>query len=559
MNKLLPQSPSPEINSALLTTKAEQVQATLPEGLGGVALTSTTEVAPLADSVETTRVSSQYESIRQLRSDDALERSQAALRRRTNNQYIASVGDFDQAVFGSDTLWAMQAYGKDAQRQALTIAYAQRGESAEVPLNDKMSLRFSQEAYPGVLSTRIVWDKDMTPDQKDAATQQLNDTIEAGRKPFVDAMQELSGSIETSTSSTADRIVSFKDQLPEIVEFLGMSRVNLDPVIISRSKQSIPALRERIAEALYAMPLHYADDLATDGTGREGLYFDVNGRLQKVVMRGKTNGLYLSLVSADPQSTEDITDLPLKFGVEYDAAEATQGSDDYGNNSAEAFIDTPTSQELLRTFEQANLQVNERLVRAFAEVNGEDFSLRYGTGYADITREIAKLVNDSRRPLNKIFENENGTDASLADQVRSLSTPEHDHAAAIAIRMLKQSVLRDASPELPELPLSSERIEIKDGSCIDAEHYIASGYTVELENGVTAIKSSYHREGYVNTVPVRFNGVEIPAGALFAKGADGYILQRITGYAFTPDEALQVFGGQELKNRLNSPRYKYRQ
>ena len=141
-----------------------------------------------------------------------------------------------------------------------------------------------------------------------------------------------------------------------------------------------------------------------------------------------------------------------------------------------------------------------------------------------------------------------GDSDAIREKIDALET-EDDQAAAAVVGILKGIIHRDqASAELPELQLSSERIEISDGACKDAEVYIAHGDVLD-EN---LWRSSYKRASAITTKPVVFNGVQLPTGSLFAIQDDGYVFMRLTSYSFEPDKSAVVFGPQEAENRAHT-------
>lgn len=88
------------------------------------------------------------------------------------------------------------------------------------------------------------------------------------------------------------------------------------------------------------------------------------------------------------------------------------------------FLASETGKMLLDTFDEAGLKLSERIERSFKEVNKQaehqkGFELGFGHGYADFSREIAKLVTNENRPLSMLFEEDDigGEYAWIEDKI----------------------------------------------------------------------------------------------------------------------------------------------
>lgn len=307
---------------------------------------------------------------------------------------------------------------------------------------------------------------------------------------------------------------------------------------------------KKIIEKIYRLPAHYQHDERDASKSTEGIHFTQDGSIDRVVLGTGKEGLSVVLKNPDPADPRDLSELRLVPGLSLDLAREYNRTQD-GNNiyreGARPFLETPTAAQLLASFEKAGLTPSQRIKDSFMELGEMDD--RWGQGYADLTREIGKLVNDQERSLKRLFEAED--EVALQQAVASLEDIE-DPAAQVVVEMLRGVATRDAgSNDGVALPVSKERIEVRDGSCKDAEVYIVGGVSPYEgpDEELLFLDSSYKEPSTLTLRQTVLNGVRIPAGSLLAKREDGYLLLRVTSFAFTPEQAATVFGSQDTENR----------
>ena len=268
-------------------------------------------------------------------------------------------------------------------------------------------------------------------------------------------------------------------------------------------------------------------------------------------------GLCIELTGLSAESVVDKQEhrQPYVINVRKDRDEAYMTEVDYNGvlrTESKPFIETAAAAEILAAFEKAGIAPAERVGNCFTETGA--IEKRYGNGYADFTREIAKHVNDVDRPLSNMFEGV--SDREIADKIRLLGAA-NDPAAAIALDLLRGVVDRNSGQTSSRsLPFSERRVELRDGSCKDIEYYLAGppsgGRVTGLVDraGIKMWKSDYAKSTLIALEVVDFNGVELPPGSLFEEDEDGnFVFMRITSFALSEDQALETFGAQESGNR----------
>lgn len=373
---------------------------------------------------------------------------------------------------------------------------------------------------------------------------------------FNTAMDEIAAQIDKGASEAyATQPFNLHENLYQMRKFLGPSKLYLG----DRGPASDARLVIDTVERLYNLPYHYAHE-TPELLKKEGIYFDENGRIQKVLIASHRAGVYVALRSADTANARDLTDLPMSPGIEIDAEEVYSADAYDGTIRPDTipFIETKAAGELLGQFESLGLRLLPQLRNAFTEA--EAIGTRFGHGYAYLTREIAKLVDDTERSIRHMFDvqdaNGREDEHAVLRKLAQLSGEGSTEAARMVSDMLKDIANRQLG-EAPlagvdtrmALPASDKRIEIKDGSCKDIEVYLTDGRILE---GTPLLRSSYIVPTAMCLEPTLFNGVRLPAGSLFRVQDDGtYLFMRITSFAFSPEEALEVFGAQEAEGRAN--------
>jgi len=389
----------------------------------------------------------------------------------------------------------------------------------------------------------------------DADPQNRSDAV--GR--LVAALQEQSAGFSRAKREISDALVAgqlsaystegfaWGDNADRLVSFLsGQSSLGSSGSPGGVAAADLSAYRQTAVDALYSLPArHHEDKASAVPFSRAGVYYDDQGAIEKILVPDNMPGLYRGLrpTGAEGQSS-DISELSYHIGVELAPDEAQVGLG-YGNRyyeGAVSFAESETAAHLFGAFDAAGLRLQEDVLKMCAEIG----SARHGNAYSDLTREIAKLVDDRSRPLARLFEDT--TEDSIRHKISQLQDTPNVPAQTVA-NLLKGIVGRDGGRlGVISLPISAARVELRDGSCKDAEYYIAAAGTPSA-NDTLLYHSSYRRPSVMTLHPVMLNGVVLPSGSLLAQEPDGYLFMRVTGFAFNDSDALDAFGSQEAENR----------
>lgn len=417
-----------------------------------------------------------------------------------------------------------------------------KDESIALPIGDSQELRIKKFAdNAAAISYSMARKEGGSVKDRKSDLQDFKDRLDAQTEKYRTTRTQLAEGVRAGNLQVyANEVFSFSNDFDDLGRFVSL--FNSD-VQVPASK-SFMFEQQALQDYLTSLPTFLAEDQPPDDQphSREGIYLNTDGKITKLLI-GDNNGAYLGLKAVD-QKGDNLNDMAFRVGVEIDPAATYQESDFNGKFYPEAtpFIESGTATAILTAFEAAGLRVTSEIKDAFAEAGS--FTKRYGNGYAEVTREIGKLVNDPDRGLSRFF----ADDEKLAEKVASLSHAD-DRAAEIALGMLRDVVTRGDEPD-SDLPVSSGRIDVRDGSCMDIETYLATGHEVrDAEANISLFQSSYKLPRLITLQPLVFNGVSIPTGSLLARENDGYLLLRPTGFTFDDQETLAVFGQQEAMNR----------
>ncbi len=443
---------------------------------------------------------------------------------------------------------AASAVGKEPDGFLKEITKQEQGTQLTVAIGQGVGLEINAVTpRSGDVEARIAVDSSVPLEVRQATLEAFSSKLKE-MQAAKDASEEINAMLDAgSTEAYASTVLKFSDNPDDIAAYISYSTLR-GTIQSPWEDTKLARARQQAIEAVYDLPYHYPGE--TEVGKQAGMYFDENGKLLKVLLPTGKPGLYLGLKSANPESSADLSELPLQLGVEIDA-EQVYGEPDYNQRIHEGvtpFIETEAAQELLSAFEHVGLTPTKHIRDTFAEVAG--LEKRYGHGYAELTREIAKCVNNRDRSLKTIFESE-GDD--VAQKILQLG-PANDPAAKVVHDLLVDVVDRkQPDGTITELPMSAHEIRIRDGSCKDAEYYVSDGGVINDEAGEPLfVRSTYHRPSVMTMRPTLLNGVRLPAGSLLAVEDDGYVFMRILSFAFNENEALHVFGAQEAENRMNS-------
>lgn len=252
------------------------------------------------------------------------------------------------------------------------------------------------------------------------------------------------------------------------------------------------------------------------------------------------------------------------------------------------FVETLCAAELLGALDSVGLMPNPAYQNKMIQSGQAD---RFGGIYTQMSREIAKWIgrpdrcrvsnlfvkydprthatgyNDQYQTFeSEIIQSQLNSDKTEAEQMldeqlvqqKLLSIDESDLRlpARLLLRMAKQSLQRDASSDLPELPATAEEVRITDGACFDvAGYYVAAAddhgrlglRSVQLD-GVQMLKKTHGHHTFLLQEAVRLNGVELPKGTLLKRGDDGgWAVQRLTQFCFESEEDQLAMGSEVAK------------
>jgi len=443
--------------------------------------------------------------------------------------------------FGLDVLDQVVSEGQGQLRKVVTKL--DEGKVHELKVTDNMSIQF-KKLKGDRFATRFV----TNDDESEASIRDfwgLRDRLREADN-LTPAIKKLGTEIKRGElSSYSDAVFDFGTTPDALITFLSISSLSLgldarmDMPTAGKIKTGIVAV-----DTLYnKLPFHYPAE--TEGHPVGGMYFDENGRFQKALINTRTPGLYIAIRSANPESIASLEELALQIGLEIrtDEIYGVEASyNGYVDKSVKPLAETVAAAEMLKAFSDAGLGLSDRIKDSFAEVG--QIEKRYGHGYADLTRELSKLVNDRNRSINTFFA---GDPEEIIAKIAKLEAVEHPAAQAV-IDILKQVTNRITIqvPDVAELDASGERVELRDGSCKDIEVYAEGSRTIAEEGSL--FRTAYSRPTFIALRPVKLNGVILPAGSLLLREKDGYLFMRITSFAFDRNTDKEVFGAQFLEN-----------
>ena len=259
------------------------------------------------------------------------------------------------------------------------------------------------------------------------------------------------------------------------------------------------------------------------------------------------------------------------------------------NQSSEAmstaFIDTACAQQMIGALAEQGLMLTPGIQKEIMAPGQAD---RYGSVYTQLSREIAKWVNDPARlkarnlfvpydealfgqsaPVDPYLEagyertlEDEGRAGVVEEQVRralaTMETEGPDEAAGILLMLAKDVVTRQEYDSA--LAVTDREINLKGYACFDvASYYLQSAVTPTdsagvvpyEENGVSMLKKSYGGNTFLLREPIRFNGVTLPKGSLMSKSNGAWFFQRLTPFTFDTPDGVAATGSEIEKVRVN--------
>lgn len=318
-----------------------------------------------------------------------------------------------------------------------------------------------------------------------------------------------------------------------------------------------------------SLPVRYPYDYLKAVESGAGIYLDQDGNVQKILKEIGQTGVYRGIYFEEGASG-DPTSAPFNLGVEYSEERARL---DYSIHDAESttepFLDTKTGSEFMLALDASGLRPNKKLVDLLAGVENSAEKVgnkRYGNSYSDLSREVAKYVNNPQRPLSRLFE---GDEESARQLLLAIDpTTIESGPASLMIIMLQDAVARSGDTQDLEssIPVHEGQISMTLDSCKDAEVKFvdimsSNGFGSHRENlGVVPIgpevtmlhKVNNGGATAINATPIMYKGIFLPTGSLFQRhkneqtGEIEYAFVRVTSFTFDAQDARDAFTWQYL-------------
>jgi hypothetical protein len=255
-----------------------------------------------------------------------------------------------------------------------------------------------------------------------------------------------------------------------------------------------------------------------------------------------------------------LTTESFRLGIEIDERRASLEMNNEKNIVTQSFLRSRTGVELVSAVERAGLVFSDRLLDALQGHNHRygDFSTRYGNSYAELSREVAKLINDPKRSLRHLF---NQDDAEVVDAILGMDSADlKSTPTRVLVSLMQHALGRDsAKAHASSIRVHVGAVQMNSGSCKDAETYFGQSSTtgdLSVSPDKVMLHKSSGEKTAINLEPVVYNGVELPPGCLFQVHADGYTFVRLTSFCFEEDDAADAFTWQykeTVRNRVYKP------
>ncbi len=361
---------------------------------------------------------------------------------------------------------------------------------------------------------------------QNAPLQELTAALEAGQTSAVTSRQ-----FSLAEKETQDTVFDFMNKEPR-----GQTEISRGVRFMNGYINGVNRLPVRLAE----------EGWPTATESGNGVYLGPDGTVAKIVKEipdrpGVYHGMYFEA------GATDLTSASFRLGVEIDEARAGL---EFGfeGSVAEPFIQSKTATEFINTTTQQGLQPTEHL-QALLAGSKDAVDRRYGNSYSELGREIAKYVNDPTRSAARLFE---GDETTVRQTLAEMDTQNlTSDPAKVVLGLLSQTMGR-----LPEaaadssIPVYEGRVHMKDMSCKDVENAYAEGTdlrTLTLQpvgNTVMAVRQKGEARSAINLEPVRYKGVDLPAGSLFQVHDGEFMFVRPTAMQFDKAAGKDAYGWQ---------------
>lgn len=322
----------------------------------------------------------------------------------------------------------------------------------------------------------------------------------------------------------------------------------------------------RLTSELYdGLPVRYSGEEVPPTESGAGIYIDEHGKLLKVLVEIGERGVYRGMYFGEGVNT-DPTGAEFKLGIEYDKRRARLEAGDQTKVVTEPFLDTKTGIELTDILQDSGLEPSSRLSMILAgipEKGTDQGSKRYGNSYSELSREVAKFVNNPERSLESLF----AGDVELArKKILDIDLANVENGPVVLLLgLLKDSISRDPDTEqASSVPVFNGYIRMKAGSCKDAEVKFTEALqppkmlgqrmknlgVADAAPGVKMLhKVDLGDPTAINPEPIWYKGVLLPAGSLFQRsinkaGQTEYAFVRVTSFTFDAEEGRDAFTWQ---------------
>lgn len=253
------------------------------------------------------------------------------------------------------------------------------------------------------------------------------------------------------------------------------------------------------------------------------------------------------------------------------------------------FLETECAKKLSDTLDRTGLMFHPELQRMMMDTDHD--SNRYGSIYTQLSREIAKWVNNPDRVrLSNLFvpfdpefigpklvaregetalrhyrekyaESADDVEAHVRAMYAGADKIMDDIPASTLFGMVDDVLARGLGQADTDLPVTDEIVHITYGACFDVtSYYVGAAAAAPQHKGLKSIEADgvkmLEKEHGIHTFltqePVVFNGVRLPKGALFQRSSDNkWAFLRLTPFAFDEAKDQMVFGSEISKTLRN--------
>lgn len=380
--------------------------------------------------------------------------------------------------------------------------------------------------------------------------EQIREDRSEAIKPFERlALQLQEGALEARTDI---EYALDLDQQDEVFCFMEINPRQTNPV---KAKQVF-------IERLYGLPVHLTGEEIDPQHSGEGVYFDEDGNLLKILRETDRNsGIYRGMYFEQGTKT-DPSETTFQLGVEIDRERALLEKSHNGELSEISFLESNTGRSIIQEIDNSGLVITDSLRQILESISTPQgaYDSRYGNNYSELTREVAKMIGNSNRGIGRFFDD---SDGDAEKKLSSINVDTIDNEPArLLYSLMQQSISPNRNTEASDIPVFNGRVHMKDSSCKDAEVYFSGSigegkFSVHDVGGKKMLHKHSGGATAINLEPIMYKGVEIPAGGLFQRHYDNesettsYVFVRITSFAFEDDQARDAFTWQYAENTRN--------